>query len=168
VVINIVNTVILDLDGTLTDGKFYIKGASTTVSFSAKDGYLIRILTKKGFRIVVMTASRANLTKKRLLSLGLKKENLIFNISDKKKKLLELINKLDLNSEEILYIGDDLNDIDAMKVCKYKACPNDAVKEVKMISDYISTQNGGNGAVREILEHYSELISLKNTNKAKI
>ena len=60
--------------------------------------------------------------------------------------------KLDLNFENIAYIGDDVNDIHAMKTSGFSACPADSAEQVKIVADYICKSNGGNGAVRELAE----------------
>lgn len=60
--------------------------------------------------------------------------------------------KMSLGYDEIAYIGDDLNDLECMRLCRIKACPKDAVKGIKKISDYICKKKGGHGAVREFID----------------
>ena len=75
--------------------------------------------------------------------------------SDKVFSLNALIDSLNISYDEVLYIGDDMNDFDCMKKCSYKACPNDESIEIKKISNYVSLKNGGEGAVRDIIEHFT-------------
>ena len=63
-----------------------------------------------------------------------------------------ILNDLSISMEETAYIGDDMNDIECMKLVGLCACPNDAVNEVKKICDIVAEKNGGEGAVREIIE----------------
>jgi 3-deoxy-D-manno-octulosonate 8-phosphate phosphatase (KDO 8-P phosphatase) len=70
----------------------------------------------------------------------------------KPQEVAKLSAKSGISPSEIAYIGDDLNDLRAMKLCGFKACPADATPEIKQIADYISPNNGGDGAVRDICE----------------
>lgn len=78
------------------------------------------------------------------------------NVHNKKEKLKELMTELNLSSENIAYFGDDIIDLGAMSLCSFVACPDNACKEVKTISNYISPYEGGHGAVRDILEYMTE------------
>jgi 3-deoxy-D-manno-octulosonate 8-phosphate phosphatase (KDO 8-P phosphatase) len=77
---------------------------------------------------------------------------IVTNCSNKPEELAKLSQKLQIDYPEIAYIGDDLNDYKAMSLCGFKACPADAVSEIKAIADYVSPSNGGDGAVRDICE----------------
>ena len=74
-------------------------------------------------------------------------------VANKEEKVKEILKKKKLKSAEAAYIGDDENDYEAMLLCKYKACPNNATKRIKEISDFISKYDGGFGAVREYCEY---------------
>ena len=82
------------------------------------------------------------------------------NIQNKEEKVKELLKKKKIKKQEAAYIGDDENDIEAMKLCQYKACPKNATKRIKEISNYICEFDGGLGAVREFCEYI--LSSVKN------
>ena len=66
---------------------------------------------------------------------------------------MELERELDIQSEEIAYIADDINDLEAMKLSGTKGCPADAVSEIKRICEFVSQFDGGRGAVREFIEY---------------
>ena len=123
---------IMDVDGTMTDGKIYM-GASGEVfkAFNIKDGYGIHeILPEKGVITVIMTGRTSEIVLKRAQELEV--DIVLQNIKDKRKAILELTERLQCKREEMAYIGDDIIDISAMKECGIAACPSDAVKEVKI------------------------------------
>ena len=73
-------------------------------------------------------------------------------MTDKKKELEKLLIKYQSSFEEVAYIGDDFPDLEVMQACGFKACPSDAIEEIKEICDFVSVHTGGDGAVREIID----------------
>lgn len=151
-----IKCLILDVDGTLTDGKIYMgQDGETFKAFNIKDGYgLANILQSKKVIPVVITGRQSKIVINRCEELGIKE--LYQGISDKVSCLKGVADKLHINLSNIIYMGDDLNDLPCMEYVKNNgglvACPNDASKEVLEKADYISSYNGGNGAVREIID----------------
>ncbi len=143
---------VMDVDGTLTDGKIYM-GANGEVfkAFDIKDGYGIHeILPSYGVQTVIMTGRKSDIVLNRAKELDI--SYVLQNIKDKENALKELALKLSCDLQEIAYIGDDCIDIPPMRLCGVKGCPNDAIEEVKRISDYISSKKAGEGAVRDFIE----------------
>ena len=148
----------MDVDGTLTDGKVYISNSGELFkAFSIKDGYAINeILKRKEITPVIITARTSDIVKIRCGELGI--NELYQGCSNKKQKMLEICKKYGIGISEgnvlkgTAYIGDDIPDLECMTVSEYKGCPKDAISEIKKISDFISTYNGGDGAVREFIE----------------
>ncbi len=141
-----------DVDGTLTDGKIYIGSQGEIMkAFHVKDGYAIANLSKQQIIPVIITGRTSKIVEIR--GKELKVMEIHQNTLNKKEKLKELQKKYQLSLEEIAYIGDDIPDLEVMKECGFKACPNDAMEEIKTICDYIATKDGGNGAVREIIDY---------------
>ena len=141
----------MDVDGTLTDGKIYVgEHGEVFKAFNVKDGY--RLINLKKFNIipVIITGKKSEILEKRAAELKI--EEVHQGVEDKLKVLDEVLSRYQLNYENVAYIGDDLNDIDCMKVCYFKACPSDAIDEVMEIVDYVCKSNGGNGAVRELID----------------
>lgn len=143
---------IMDVDGTLTDGKVYIGSDGEKIkAFNIKDGYGIHdILIPTGIIPVIITGRESNIVISRCRELGI---NEIYQ--GVKDKLSFLLNKFpDLSV--IAYIGDDLNDLSSMEAIKKRdglvGCPADAAKKVISISDFVTPSSGGNGAVREFIE----------------
>lgn len=153
---NKINNIILDVDGTLTNGMItYTSSGDEIKSFSAKDGMAISLLNKNGVNIYIITGRKSEINQKRFAELGI---STIYEGIKEKKVLLK---KLNLNLEQTLYMGDDINDLAAMEMCKYRACPADAVQAIKNIATDISKLPGGSGAFREIADKYFELNNFK-------
>lgn len=144
---------ILDVDGTLTDGGIYYDNHGNELKkFSAKDGTGFVIARTAGIKLVVMTGRECEATTRRMKEL---KVDFIFQgVKDKVKFLESWIEENGVKRDELGYIGDDINDLKPMKMCGYIGCPSDACEEVKKISNYVSKVKGGAGAARDIIEHY--------------
>lgn len=143
---------IMDVDGTMTDGKIYMGAAGELIkAFDIKDGYGIHeILPAHGVTTVIMTGRMSQIVVNRARELEI--NYVLQNIKDKKEAIYDLSKKLGVSTAEMAYIGDDLIDKPAIKLCGISACPADAVNEVKSIVTYVCTKNGGDGAVREFIE----------------
>lgn len=143
---------VMDVDGTLTDGKIYMGNDGEMMkAFDIKDGCGIHdILVPAGITPVIITGRTSKILENRCKELGI--TNLHQGIKNKIEKLLTITT--DLSS--VAYIGDDINDLSCMEPVKAAGglvgCPADAVKKVMELADFVSTHNGGNGAVREFIE----------------
>ena len=153
-----IKLLILDIDGTLTDGKIYMgNDGELFKAFDIKDGCGIHdILPKLEIVPVVITARTSKIVLNRCKELGI--SECYQGVRDKLEKMREIATKYSIKCdsddiyEEIAYIGDDIIDINCMNHCGLIACPKNAVKQVKEISDFISEFNGGDGAVRDLIE----------------
>ncbi|MFP4198705.1 MAG: KdsC family phosphatase [Halanaerobium sp.] len=147
-----INTIFLDVDGTLTDGKVYLdNGKNEFKSFNVKDGLIVVQAIKLGYEVIIMTGRKSEVVARRAAELGIKKY--YQGVRDKKAALEKLMNEKDFAYENLAYLGDDLNDLAVMKEASFAGCPADAAAEVKKVSDLVSKFRGGDGAVREILSH---------------
>ena len=157
---------IIDVDGTLTDGGIYYDETGNELKkFNTKDAAGIFVVKKLGIKTVVITGRECSATKRRLEEL--KVDFIYQNVKDKVTFVSNLIKEKNIKKEEIGYIGDDLNDYPAMLLTGFIACPNDACKEIKKIANYVSSVNGGCGTVREVIESMLEKENLwsKVTNE---
>lgn len=147
-----IKALIMDVDGTLTDGKLYISNEGECMkAFSVKDGYAIReLLPKYNIVPIIITGRKSEILERRCEELGI--TELHQGIHDKVKKMYEVLADLDITIEETAYIGDDLNDLACMQKTALTACPVDAANELKHIVTYICEKKGGDGAVREFVE----------------
>ena len=146
-----IKLILLDVDGTLTDGGIYLGNSGEELKkFNVKDGYAILNAQKLGIELGIITGAESELLKKRAEKLNIK--YLYQGISEKTVILDEIMQISGLQKEEIAYMGDDLNDIKIMKKSGFSGTPLDGVNEAKIIADFVSTKNGGEGAVREFIE----------------
>lgn len=99
---------------------------------------------------VIITGRSSEILVRRCRELGI--VELYQGIEDKTAKLLSICKKFQVEASNVAYIGDDLNDLECMKICGYSAAPADAAKEVLASVDYICKHRGGEGAVREFIE----------------
>ena len=147
-----IKLVLLDVDGTLTDGGIYRGNNGEELKrFNVKDGYAIVNAQKLGIEFGIITGRKSELVEIR--SNELKIKYLYQGISEKTVILEEIMQKTGLKKEEIAYMGDDLNDILIMKQSGLTGTPKDAADEVIQIADFVSEKNGGSGAVREFVEY---------------
>ena len=147
-----IKLVLLDVDGTLTDGGIYRGNNGEELKrFNVKDGYAIVNAQKLGIEFGIITGRKSELVEIR--SNELKIKYLYQGISEKTVILKEIMQKTGLKKEEIAYMGDDLNDILIMKQSGLTGAPKDAANEVVQIADFVSEKNGGSGAVREFVEY---------------
>lgn len=144
-----IKLVVLDVDGTLTDGGVYIDSNGVeTKKFNIKDGAGIVLAEKRGIEFMILTGRNSRCVEIRAKELNIK--YVFQGISDKLIYLKQFMKDKGLSPCEVAYMGDDVNDIDCMRYVGFCACPSDAVKNVKDIVDYVSECNGGFGAVREL------------------
>ena len=141
---------VIDVDGTMTDaGIYYDDHGNELKKFCTKDAAGFFAAKQAGIRIMVLTGRECQATTRRMQEM--KVDYLFQNIKDKVTYLREFMSTNNLSSEEIGYLGDDLNDLQSMMLCGFVGCPQDACKEVKETADYVSNVKGGYGAVRDIV-----------------
>lgn len=153
-----INTIFLDVDGTLTDGKVYLdNGENEFKAFDVKDGLIIVSALTLNYNVIIMTGRESQVVARRAAELGI--TEFYQGIRDKQGKMEQLMQKNNFSYQNLAYLGDDLNDLAVMKKAAFAACPADAADDVKEIADFVSEFAGGSGAVREILTH---LLKAKN------
>lgn len=146
---------VLDVDGTLTDGKIYMSANGELMkAFNIKDGFALANLCKHGIEPIIITGRSSEIVKRRCEELGI--QELHQGVADKAECLKEVCEKKGISTKQCAYIGDDINDIDCMMLCGHKAAPSDALNGVKDVVDYICETRGGEGAVREYCNYIIE------------
>jgi 3-deoxy-D-manno-octulosonate 8-phosphate phosphatase (KDO 8-P phosphatase) len=146
----------MDVDGVLTDGSVLImENGDQLRKMSIRDGYALQLAVKKGLMLVVITGGKSEGVVKRLNGLGI--QHVIKNSDDKISALNNLVKALNINLQTTVYIGDDMPDAEAMKLCGIPCCPGDACSEVIALSRYVSPFNGGHGCARDIIEKILKL-----------
>lgn len=150
-----IKMVVTDCDGCLTDGgMYYSENGDELKKFNTRDGMALSRLKEKGIIVGIITGEDRELNSRRAEKLHL--DFIEQGVKDKLSCLESLCDRYGVSLEEILYIGDDINDISAMKAVGYAATPADAEDEVKRLADFVSSRKGGKGAVREIIERMTE------------
>ncbi|NND16805.1 MAG: HAD hydrolase family protein [Eudoraea sp.] len=142
---------VFDVDGVFTDGTVQITTSGDLLrTMNIKDGYAVKQALEAGFKVCVITGGSNPGVEKRLAGLGV--SDIHLGVQDKIKVLDAFMIKNDLKAATLVYMGDDLPDIDGMQKAGIACCPSDAVPEIKAISDYVSHKKGGDGCVRDIIE----------------
>ena len=142
---------VLDVDGVLTNGGLIIYPDGKFLrQMNAKDGYVIKLAINHEYIIGVITGGREQNIKSRLEHLGVKE--VFLGVHKKLPILKSFIKKQNLKKEEVLYMGDDIPDLEVLKYVGFSCCPKDAAYDIKQICDYISNKKGGEGCVRDIIE----------------
>lgn len=146
-----VEAFVFDVDGVMTDGGIIPTPDGDFIRrYYAKDGYAIAYAIREGYKICVISGGRGEMLRRRLEMLGV--ERMYLNCMDKIAAIKEFIADNNLNAENVIYMGDDIPDLECMQVVGIPVCPADACMEVIEASRYVSEYDGGRGAVRDIVE----------------
>ena len=146
-----ISTFIFDVDGVLTNGMLTIMPDGELVRhMNVKDGYAMKNALNKGYRVCIISGGTNEGVRTRLAALGI--EDIYLGAHNKIKQYQALMEKYNLQPENVLYMGDDVPDYPVMKLVGLAACPNDAVREIQEVSTYISDKKGGEGCVRDVIE----------------
>ena len=146
-----IRLLVLDVDGVLTDGQIYIDSNGDEIKkFNVKDGLGIKLMQESNIEIALVSGGSPKSAIHRAEKLKIK--NCFFDVKDKKKIVINLIKIMKLNKDQVLYVGDDLNDLCVKNVVGIFATPKDATNSVKNQADLVLSNNGGNGAIREVAE----------------
>jgi 3-deoxy-D-manno-octulosonate 8-phosphate phosphatase (KDO 8-P phosphatase) len=144
-----IKALIFDVDGVLTDGKItYDESGKEIKSFNVKDGLIIGHLRKAGIITGVITGRESAAVSKRASELQL--DFCHQGIVDKGSVFLKLIEFYKIKKKQVMYVGDDINDLSILKQAGIAACPSDAPVYVKKFAEIVTTAKGGEGVVREL------------------
>lgn len=144
-----IRLVVYDFDGVLTDNKVVVReDGLETVVVNRSDGLAIDMLRRAGMRQVIFTTEKNKVAETRARKLGIPIE---CGLGDKRSALTAYCKKEKIPLKNVLYIGNDLNDLDAMKIVGYPVCPSDAYQEIRDISKIVLRSRGGEGVARELM-----------------
>ena len=140
-----------DVDGTLTDGGMYYNSKGDFMKkFHARDGMGVTLLRKKGIPTIIVTKEKTDIVRKWASKM---KVTEIFDGIQNKEQIVDVIcKKYKVATDQIGYIGDDVNDVELLKKVGFSATPKDGISKVQKIVDYVCKKNGGEGAFREIAD----------------
>lgn len=158
-----VKIIIMDVDGTLTDGKVHIgENGELFKSFNCRDGHGISLAKQYGMEVILLTGRKSNILLKRAEELKIPPSNVYQGHINKREAYKEIKQKFNVTDEEVAYIGDDVIDLPIMVQAGFTGAVANAVKEVKQNVCVVSDFNGGDGAVREVIEFIFKAKNLWN------
>jgi 3-deoxy-D-manno-octulosonate 8-phosphate phosphatase (KDO 8-P phosphatase) len=151
-----ITTFVFDVDGVLTDGTvLLIENGLQARQMHVKDGLALQMALKNGYNVVIISGAYSEPVLQRMQYLGITE---IFLATKNKKEFLDnYLSQKEINWQQVLFMGDDLPDVAVLQKAGLSCCPADAVAEVKKISKYISSINGGYGCVRDVIEKVLKL-----------
>jgi 3-deoxy-D-manno-octulosonate 8-phosphate phosphatase (KDO 8-P phosphatase) len=150
-----VKAFVFDVDGVMTDGSLLVLQDELHRTMNIRDGYALHAAANAGYPVCVISGGKSESVRTRLNNLGITEVHL--GIKDKTAVLNEFMTRRGLERAEILYMGDDLPDLEVMRLLEVRCCPADAAPEIRSISIYISPFNGGRGCVRDVIEQVMRL-----------
>lgn len=152
-----------DVDGVFTDGSVLVteEGGFLRIH-NAKDGYAVKMATLNGYPVSIITGAATHSIKLRFEPLGVKE--IYLSSINKMPDFMDFCSKNNLHPSQVLFMGDDIPDIEILKICGLACCPSDAVNEVKEVCEYISIYPGGKGCVRDIIEQTLKIKDLWHKN----
>ena len=157
--INSIDAFVFDFDGVLTNNLVYInQNGEESVSCSRSDGLAFDVLRKLKIPAYIISTEHNLVVTERAKKLKIKA---IQGVNDKVKAIKKFSKDNTYSLKKIVYIGNDLNDFKAMKLCGFSVCPSDSHSEIKKIADIVLKTQGGEGIVRELLEDVLEIDIIK-------
>jgi len=146
-----IKLLVMDVDGVLTDaGMYYGEGGEELKKFNTRDGKGIELIRNMGIKTAFITNEKTLLLERRARKLKI--DFLFQGVSDKLTLLRKLMKDNNMSPEEVAYVGDDINDIDVMKMVGFSATPADGAKANRTIATFVCKTKGGQGCVREVCD----------------
>lgn len=140
-----------DCDGCLTDaGMYYSEKGDELKKFNARDGMGFKLLRENGIITGIITSENMELNHRRAEKLKL--DILEAGCTDKASVVKKICQERGIDLENVVYVGDDINDLGLIELAGYGCCPADAIPEVKAKASYVAKANGGAGVIREIVD----------------
>ena len=146
-----IRAIIFDIDGVLSAETITLSAEGVPLrTVNIKDGYAIQLAMKLGLRIVILTGANVPSIRRRYEGLGV--EDIFVGCAVKIETYEQLLRKYQLTDEEVMYMGDDIPDLQVMQRVGCPVCPKDACPEIKAASIYVSDRLGGHGCGRDVIE----------------
>jgi 3-deoxy-D-manno-octulosonate 8-phosphate phosphatase (KDO 8-P phosphatase) len=146
-----ITTFVFDVDGVLTTGDVLASESGELLrTFNIKDGYALQLAVKKGYHVCIISGGSGQAMAKRFAGLGI--PDVYLGVSDKVEIFNNYLQQYGLRAAEVLYMGDDIPDLNVMKLVGIATCPADASSDIKAICNYISPFHGGKTAARDVIE----------------
>ncbi len=149
--LNSIEVIFTDVDGVLTDGGLYYNSKGLELKkFNVKDGMGVIRLRNEGFKVGIISSDDSEIIKVRAAKLNM--DFIITGCFEKENYLKDFCETEQIGFENVAYIGDDVNDLEIIKLVGFSAAPEDAVAEIISSVDYVCRTKGGTGAFREFAD----------------
>ena len=149
-----ISVFVFDVDGVMTDGSLLIMpGGDYLRTMNVKDGFALQLAVKKSFRVIVISGAKSALVEERMKYLGI--TEIFMGVKNKKDTLNNLLTPDE--QKKVLFMGDDLPDLDLLRNVFLSCCPADAAPEILETAAYCSPFGGGKGCVRDVVEKVMKL-----------
>ena len=147
-IFNNVKLFVYDFDGVMTNNRFILDNdGNEYVSLNRSDGMAVQMIKSLGINQIILSTEHSKLVKHRASKLSI---DCYYGVENKLTKLKDIIKNYDSSPDNVCYIGNDVNDLDAMSYVGLKMSPADAEKSILQICDHIINRNGGAGVIREL------------------
>ena len=148
--INRVQLIVYDFDGVMTDNKVYVdQNGNETVQVNRADGLGVSEIKKLGIEQIIMSTESNPVVSERAKKLGI---SCLQGIDNKKVVLMDYCKSNNIDLQNVVYVGNDINDKEVMEIVGTTFCPSDAHESILKISDRILNAKGGDGVIRELLD----------------
>lgn len=149
--LNHITTFVFDVDGVLTDGTITVTTTGELLrTMNIKDGYALKTAVDRGYHVCIISGGNNEGVRVRLKGLGI--TDIHLGAHHKTETLQTYLTDKGLKHENVLYMGDDIPDLQVMQHIGLPCAPQDAVPEIKEVSKYVSHKKGGKGCVRDVIE----------------
>tara|TARA_B100000614_G_scaffold262915_1_gene301236 strand:- start:52020 stop:52499 length:480 start_codon:yes stop_codon:yes gene_type:complete len=146
-----IRMIVTDVDGTLTDGRYFVSESGNVIkAFHTRDFWALRRAREEGIETFMLTSATDRCADEKSQTTGIP---LVSASTSKAADLKMIAEEKGIPLEQVAYIGDAENDIAAMELCGFTACPADAVQEVKQVSNIVTDAKGGNAVVYEVVRY---------------
>jgi len=145
-----IQLIVYDFDGVMTDNKVIVfEDGRESIVANRSDGLGVEVLKKRGISQIILSTESNDVVRARAKKLNL---SIIYACKDKKSTLIKYCKKRGYNLSKVVYVGNDINDLEAMEVVGYPIAPADAQIEIKKIAKIVTKARGGDGVIREVLD----------------
>lgn len=146
-----IRLIVYDFDGVMTDNKVILhEDGFESVIVNRSDGLAVEMIKKLGIRQLILSKENNRVVVSRANKLNIP---VLHGIDNKKDILSQYCIENSIALENVVYIGNDINDVEVMQVIGYPICPKDAYPEVRAVAKFVIHVNGGDGVVRELLKY---------------
>lgn len=151
-----IKLLVYDCDGVLTDNRVLLdEHGIESAFFHRGDGMAVKLIKQLGIKQIILSTELNPIVRMRAAKLDIP---VIHGVDSKKEHLVSFCKENGISNSQVMYLGNDLNDIDVMQWCGIRGCPLDAECEVKKICHWISKKQGGYGVIRDLYRMLSEVI----------